>query len=482
MYDGGTSGDGGGNGMSHTRVRLFVTIFLVLGLLAVACGDADEPSVGPGAEDVPEADTATEDAAEATEDTAGEDANGEPIRIGTSLPLTGMFSVPGSKHQDGYEFCVDLINEAGGLLGRPVELLITDNRSDTETGVSQYERLINAENVDLLFGTFSSLLTFPTSAVAEQAGMLYPVPSGGALQIWSRGFENIFYFQQQAGEYLGESAVAAFSHYSDEGLVPEGDLPQTAAVVYAEDFFAEAFAKGLLGGQVEVQDTGEVVDLSPGFLAEAGIEVVMDEQWPEGYSDWLSLANSIRAANADLLAVGTASPDEAVELVRGLQTVGYQPKAAYMSQGTQSEFQDNLGEAGANGVLAYSSWHPQAQWEGTLAGEPFSNQDFVEQFTEAYGRAPDEDEAIPFALCQGMQQAVTAAGTTDNAAIRDWLRSRTAEDPVETVLGSFHWDERGLPFDRVPILTQWQDGTLEFVYPVDEFPGVSDLVYPKPEW
>ncbi|MPZ88918.1 MAG: ABC transporter substrate-binding protein [Nitriliruptorales bacterium] len=392
-----------------------------------------------------------------------------------------MFSVPGSKHQDGYEFCVDLINEAGGLLGRPVELVITDNRSDTETGVSQYERLINAENVDLLFGTFSSLLTFPTSAVAEQAGMLYPVPSGGALQIWARGFENIFYFQQQPAEFLGESAMEAFSHYSDEDVVSEGDLPQTASVVYAEDFFAAAFAAGLLGGQVAVEGTEEVVDLSPGFLAEAGIEVVMDEQWPEGYSDWLSLANSIRAADADLLAVGTASPDEAVEVVRSLQTVGYQPQAVYMSQGTQSEFQENLGEA-ANGVLAYSSWHPAAQYEGTLAGEPFSNQDFIEQFTAAYDRAPDEDEAIPFAVCQGMEQAVAGAGTTDNAAIRDWLRSRTEEDPVETVLGPYYWDERGLPIDRFPILTQWQDGALEFVYPVDEFPGVADLAHPKPEW
>ena len=50
------------------------------------------------------------------------------------------------------------------------------------------------------------------------------------------------------------------------------------------------------------------------------------------------------------------------------------------------------------------------------------------------------------------------------------------------MLGDFVWDERGLPLDRSLIMTQWQDGVLEFVFPVDEFPGVVDLIYPKSEF
>jgi branched-chain amino acid transport system substrate-binding protein len=53
---------------------------------------------------------------------------------------------------------------------------------------------------------------------------------------------------------------------------------------------------------------------------------------------------------------------------------------------------------------------------------------------------------------------------------------------VKTVLGDFYWDERGVPIDRSVILTQWEAGTLNFVYPVGEFEGTTDLVYPKPEW
>jgi len=81
-----------------------------------------------------------------------------------------------------------------------------------------------------------------------------------------------------------------------------------------------------------------------------------------------------------------------------------------------------------------------------------------------------------------MEQAVRATETTDNKVLRDWLASRTAEDPVKTVLGDFHWDERGLPIGRSFLVTQWQGGGLEFVYPVGEFPGTEDLIWPKPEW
>ncbi|MQA86644.1 MAG: ABC transporter substrate-binding protein [Streptosporangiales bacterium] len=411
----------------------------------------------------------------------GQGAEGEgPIRIGASLPLTGQFSIPGAKHRDGYQYCAKVINDRGGLMGRRVELLVRDNRSDTETAVSQYERFINVDDVDLVFGTFSSLLTFPSSAVTERNQMILPVPSGGALEIWARGYKHIFYFQQLPAEYTGKSPINTLVTYRDEGVIPADEFPKTAAVVHTDDFFANGIAAGLLGRDVEVPGR-EPISLAPGALADAGIKPVLQEKWPEGFNNWISLANKIRSSKAELLLVGTASPDEAINLVNALKTVNYKPKMVYMSQGTQSEFQENLGEA-ANGIMSHSTWHPQAQWEGTLAGKPFSNADFVDGFKKAYNRPPDEDEAIPFAVCQGMAQAVEATEGTDNQEIREWLSSRTEGDPVRTILGPFNWDDRGLTVGRDFVMTQWQDGELKFVYPRDEFPGVSELVFPKPAW
>ena len=211
------------------------------------------------------------------------------------------------------------------------------------------------------------------------------------------------------------------------------------------------------------------------------MELVFEETWPIGYTDWLTLANSIRQADADFLSVSTASPDEAIALAQALATVGYQAPLVYMSQGAQTEFGEALGEI-ANGIVIHSVWSDTANFEGVLAGEPYSNEDFINGFTEANGTPPDEDEAIPFAVCQGVAQAIEATGGTDNAALSEWMHTRTDEEPVSTIMGTYVWDEQGLPAGRSFLVNQWQDGELEFVLPVGEFPGTVDLVYPKPEW
>jgi branched-chain amino acid transport system substrate-binding protein len=226
----------------------WVSLLAVLALLVAACaGDGATTTTGDGGADTTEAPTATTGGG--TDTTGGGDAEGE-IVFAASVPLTGEFSIPGTKHRDGYQLCLDMINERGGLLGRQTRLIVEDNRSDTEVAVQQYERFINVDQVDALLGTFSSLISFPTSAVAEQAGYVYPVASGGAQRIWERGYEYLFYFQQQTAEGLGESVFLALDHYVDEGLIAEEDKPQTVAMAYADDFFAAAIINGMVGGEI----------------------------------------------------------------------------------------------------------------------------------------------------------------------------------------------------------------------------------------
>jgi len=457
--------------------RRLATITTVLALLVTACGDGagdTTTTVGGGG--------STEPGTETTEGGTGTtgEGGGDPIVAATSLPLTGEFSIPAELHRNGYQLCVDLINDRGGILGREVVLEVEDNQSDQEIAVTQYERMV--AEADILFGTFSSLLTGPTSAIAEQNGMVYPVPSGGAQRIWERGFQNLFYFQPRVGEDVGSAGVNALLYYRDQGLISEEDFPETAAVVYADDPFAAAGRNGLAGGTVNDPATGEVLaDLAPGFLADAGIEIVFDEQWPVGFTDWTSFANNIAASGAESVWAATASVDEAISLVQGLQQVGAQPSFMWMSQGAQSEFRDELGGP-ENGITMHTVWHPSVEFVGTLGGEEYTNQDFVADFEAAYDNPPSEDEAIPFAVCQGMEQAIIGAGSTDNAAMAQWFRDRTEGDPVRTILGDFHWDERGLPIGRNVLLNQWQDGILEFVFPVEEGLDTVDLVFPKPEW
>ena len=444
-------------------IWILITSMIILSFALAACAPAATEAPAPAeTEEAPPEEAPPEEA--------------EPIKIGASLPITGGFAINGEKHRDGYQLCVDLINEKGGLLGRPVELIVSDNQSDVETTMAQVERFLNVDDVDLMFGTFSSKLTFPMSSAMEQAGMVHPIPSGAALRIYMRGYETPFYFQQKAAEFVGQSPINMIAE-----LVPEGDQPATAALVFADDFFAGSIANGLLGGDVEVEGEDDVISLAPGLISEAGMELVYEEMWPEeGFSDWVTLANSIKESGAEYLFGLTASPDEAIQLVRALQTMEYQPKGIYLSQGSQQEFADALGES-ADGITIHAAWHPAVQWEGLLAGEVYTNQNFQDDFKAKFDRDGDEDEAIPFALCQGIEQAVRATGSTDNAELIAWLAARTADDPVKTIIGDRYWDEKGLPIDADFVMVQWQDGELAFVYPVGEFPGTSDLIWPMPE-
>jgi branched-chain amino acid transport system substrate-binding protein len=457
-----------------------LALSIVLAMAMAACGDtAEEPAdTEPGTTAAPGDTSATTEAATTGD---SEEPEGDPIVFAASLPLTGGFSVPGTLHEQGYQACVDIINERGGLLGRPVELIISDNQSDPETTASQTDRFINVDNADILLGTFSTLLSFPASAVAEQAQMVYPEPSDSSLQSHSRGFEYNFGFTLKPINFIGQTPVDTLAYYRDQGIIPEDEFPETAAVIYQDDFFTNSISLGLVGGELEIPGSDDVVDFGDGYLEEVGIELVFQEQYPPEFTDWVGLATRVKDAGADMLMALTLPPGE-VDIVRAMQTVDYQPSAAFFTQGTYDEFQEQLGDA-ANGIMVWSTWDPTIDWEGVLAGEPFNNDDFAREIEERTGEPANEDHAQPFTACQTIAQAIEAVGSTDNTAIRDWMASRTAEDPALTIQGPFQFDELGLTADRDVLMLQWQDGELNFVFPRgDAYATSIDLQWPKPEW
>ena len=70
-----------------------------------------------------------------------------------------------------------------------------DDGFDPNQTATDYTRLISQDKVNLLLGTFSSLLNAPASAIAARQGMLYVEPSGGAATLFTRGFTNLFFAQ-----------------------------------------------------------------------------------------------------------------------------------------------------------------------------------------------------------------------------------------------------------------------------------------------
>src|SRR5882757_4060934 len=89
-----------------------------------------------------------------------------PLTIGMSLPLTGPNADVAKAGYQGYKLWATQVNAAGGLLGRQVKLDVLDDGFDPNQTAADYTRLISQDHVDLLLGTFSSLLNAPSSAVA----------------------------------------------------------------------------------------------------------------------------------------------------------------------------------------------------------------------------------------------------------------------------------------------------------------------------
>src|SRR5213595_2225734 len=82
-------------------------------------------------------------------------ARGEqPIKIGLISPLTGAWTVYGKAHSAGLQLGVDEINAAGGVLGRKLEVIVGDSKTEPRIVVEQANRLIRQEGVDFLAGTF----------------------------------------------------------------------------------------------------------------------------------------------------------------------------------------------------------------------------------------------------------------------------------------------------------------------------------------
>jgi urea transport system substrate-binding protein len=126
-------------------------------------------------------------------------ARGEtPIRVGLISPLTGAWTVYGKAHSAGFELGVAEINAAGGVLGRKIEVVVGDSKTEPRIVVEQANRLIRQERVDFLAGTFSSAERNAAGPVVTSANkiLLYPTFYEGQEQQYAPGVcnKNIFMF------------------------------------------------------------------------------------------------------------------------------------------------------------------------------------------------------------------------------------------------------------------------------------------------
>lgn len=371
----------------------------------------------------------------------------KPLVVGISLPLTGDFSQPGGEAKRGYEVWKSMVNAKGGVLGRQVELKITDDASNQDTVVADYTKLITQDKVDLVLGTFSSLLNYPASAVAEKNAMVFIEPAGGAPKMFDRGFKFLFFAQPATAPHQADVFVDWIKS------LPEAERPKTAAYPSQDDPFA-----------------APVIESMQKQLEALGVKTVFSSVYPADTTNFQTIASQMASKKPDLIAQGAVFED-GVGLVRSLKQLNYSPKMMFQTSAPSnaSQYSDAVGMANTEGVFYTVSWNEKAK-------TPL-NTEFVAAYAKAYaGASPAEDAADAFAAAQILQAATTAVGSVDQIKIRDWLHA----NEVETILGPLSWEASGAPKGQF-LLAQWQSGAVQVVGPADAA-TTKTVVNPKPGW
>ncbi len=349
----------------------------------------------------------------------------EPIRVGATASLTGVYAAPGEDQLHGIRMWVHDINARGALLGRKVELVSYDDKSDAETTRRLYRKLINEDKVDLLIGPYSSDLTMVAAAVAEEHD--FPMVAAGAASsmIWSQGYRNIFQVDAPAAAYMTLLLEAA---QDNAGL-------NRIALVYPNADFSTEVAQGVRS-----------------IAAERGMTIVYDQEYPLDNTDFSGLVSGMKAAQPELV-IGATYLDDSVAIVKESKRQNFSPKAMAFTVGPAlTEFGDRLGED-ANGVMGVVSW--------MRSGNVPLAYDFSFRFKEQFGRNAGVHAAYGYGAAQVLEAGVRLAGSLDKDKVREQLGSMV----FRSLLGNYRVDASGKQLAKSIFLMQWQNGYRLLVSP-----------------
>jgi branched-chain amino acid transport system substrate-binding protein len=383
----------------------------------------------------------------------------EEIRIGAIFPLSGSASTFGNQNFQGVQVAVDLVNDRGGINGRPVVLLRGDAH-DTQAAASEVNRLIAVEGVNIFLGSSLSSISMVASQVAERNGAFYWEGMGVANDITARGFEGLFRFGMNA-----------------DGL----GLP---AAKYTIDVLPE-----LLGTPAEElriailhEDSGFGTDVSAaaeGYVTENGAEVVLHEAYSSSTTDLTSAILKMRSVDPDVVIV-TQFINDAILLQRQMRELNFTPRAFLGTGAGQAtlSFADALGDD-VNGIFS-SSYPPDVNPEGLSERARADLVEFRTRYEEAYGVVPAVQEALGFVVGLALLEDVIAnAASTQTADLT--AAARELDLPMGTYINGWgvRFDEAGQNVMAEGAVVQWQDQRMAVVYP-DNLQMAGPIMVPLP--
>jgi branched-chain amino acid transport system substrate-binding protein len=366
-----------------------------------------------------------------------------PVRIGYTMARTGPWTGGAQVTQEpNYILWAEQQNAAGGLnvkgVKRPIELVSSDDRSDVETVVRTYEKLMNQDKVDLILPPWGSNANFAIAPLANKFGYPLLAPTALSRRLVEMKLPYFFLLLQQP---------AAMTNALVDMLKANG--VKTLAVIYVDDLFG-----------IENYAALKVA------LSGSGIQLVEDKSYPGGIKDLSPVLRSIKDKNVDAF-VGFTYPPDTILASRQAKEVGLNPKVFFASVGTAFPlYKTVITAAGAEGVTGMGSWNSK-----TSPGA----KDYFDAHVKKFSKEPDRwGSGHTWAGLEILTAAVAKVGL-DRKALRDYI----ANTSHKTIIGEIKFT--GSENTSMPgSVGQWQNGEFEVVWPAKV--ATAKLISSKPAW
>jgi branched-chain amino acid transport system substrate-binding protein len=383
----------------------------------------------------------------------GTTAGKSPIVIGTSLSLTGDFSVDGQAFERGYKLWVTNINKSGGLQGHKVTLKVLNDNSDPATVATNYTQLINGDHAAFVFGPFSTLLTSSAAPVAARNHYAFIEGAGGGPLVFSLKLPNLFAVSPVVANQLIPFAQWVAS-------LPPSQRPKTAAYPMVTDPFAVPM----------VQNAQKI-------LQAAGIKTVYAKIFPAENPSYKAGADQMAAMKPDMVVIGSPDVPGVQAIMQALMQQHFTPKILAASAGPDqgAAFLSAIGGSkNATGTMVPNGWYPGYN-------NPLSHA-FVQDYNATYGGTPadiNSDAAEAYSVGETLAAAVNATKSLSNTKVISYLHSGVT---VQTVQGPAKFNAIGQNVVASHFIFQWQKGaTFVQVLPTTATGSVA-IVNPKPAW
>lgn len=378
----------------------------------------------------------------------------QPITVGISLPLSGQFAADGLATLNGYKLWASDVNTNGGLLNRPVKLVIRNDNSNEKTVASDYNVLINQDHVNLTLAPFSTLLTSDAQPVTHKHGYALVAGSAtGGLVFGPPSFHNFFSVSLPV-----KLEMASFAKWV---LTLPPSQRQTAAYPEVADPFADP-----------------PVDTTEATLRAHGVKTVMfnsDLQNKAAVSNKQIHIAAVQAAqhHPQIVVIGSVDLPSLLIFIHTFEAMKYTPNIMIAASGPDQgqAFLNKLNPFNAQDIMVPDGWFGGDQ--NALSHV------MVEDYIAKYGGTSADinaDVAEAYSAGEVLADAVTATKSLSNAAIIKYLHGPVT---LQTVQGPVKFQPDGENLKGQAFIFQWQNNG-QFVPVLGPDTGTKGPVASKP--